>query len=46
MVRQPASYHAGATEMKRIQQKAAELGMAGLAAQAATERDQWSRLDA
>ena len=46
LVRQPASHHEGATEMKRVQQKAAELGMAGLAAQAAAEQDQWSRLEA
>ena len=45
LVRQPASHHEGATEMKRVQQKAAELGMAGLAAQAAAEQDQWARLE-
>jgi tetratricopeptide (TPR) repeat protein len=42
LVRQPASYAEGVTEMKRVEQKAAELGMAGLAGQAAAERDQWS----
>jgi hypothetical protein len=45
LVRQPASHHEGATEMKRVEQKAAELGMAGLAGQAAAERDHWSDLE-
>jgi hypothetical protein len=43
LIRQPASYDEGGTEMKRVRHRAAELGMAGLAAQAAAERDQWSR---
>jgi hypothetical protein len=42
LVRQPPSYSEGITEMMRVEQKAAELGMAGLAGQAAAERDQWS----
>jgi len=45
LVRQPASHDEGVTEMERIEHRAAELGMAGLAAQAAAERDQWSRLE-
>jgi transcriptional regulator with XRE-family HTH domain/tetratricopeptide (TPR) repeat protein len=39
LVRQSASHDEGAAEMKRVEQKAAELGMAGLAAQAAAEQD-------
>jgi hypothetical protein len=40
-----ASHDEGVTEMKRVEQKAAELGMAGLAAQAAAEQDHWSHLE-
>ena len=45
LVRQSDSRHEGVTEMERVEHRAAELGMAGLAAQAAAERDQWSRLE-
>jgi hypothetical protein len=45
LIRQPASHDEGITEIKRVEQKAAELGMAGLAAQAAAERDHWSDLE-
>ena len=44
LVRQRDSYSEGVAEMKRVEQRASQLGMAGLAAQAAAERDQWSRL--
>jgi ATPase subunit of ABC transporter with duplicated ATPase domains len=43
LVRQQGSYSEGIAEMKRVEQRASELGMAGLAAQAAAERDQWLR---
>jgi len=45
LIRQPASHGKGVTEMERAEHRAAELGMAGLAAQAAAERDRWSRFD-
>ena len=45
LIRQPASHDEGLTEMKRVEHRAAELGMAGLAAQAAAERDHWSDLE-
>jgi hypothetical protein len=45
LVRQPSSRDEGVTEMGRVGHRAAELGMAGLAAQAADERSQWSRLE-
>jgi hypothetical protein len=45
LARQSASRDEGVTEMARVEHRAAELGMAGLAAQAAAERDRWSRLE-
>jgi hypothetical protein len=45
LARQSASRDEGVTEMERVEHRAAELGMAGLAAQAAAERDRWSRLE-
>ena len=42
LVRQSASHDEGVAEMKRVEQKAAQLGMAGLATRAATERGHWS----
>jgi tetratricopeptide (TPR) repeat protein len=38
LVRQSASYSEGVTELQRVEHRAAELGMTGLAAQAAAER--------
>jgi hypothetical protein len=43
LVRQRGSYSEGVAEMKRVEQRASELGMAGLAAQAGAERDQRPR---
>jgi transcriptional regulator with XRE-family HTH domain/tetratricopeptide (TPR) repeat protein len=39
LIAQPASYAEGITEMERVRQRATELAMPSLAAQAATERD-------
>jgi hypothetical protein len=45
LIRQPISYAQGITELEGVEQRASELGMAGLAAQAAAERDHRPRSD-
>jgi hypothetical protein len=45
LIRQPGSYSRGVAEMERVAERAAELSMAGLAAQAAAESIKLTRPD-
>jgi hypothetical protein len=45
LIQQPASRDEGLTELEHVEHRAAKLGMAGLAAQAAAARNHWSDLE-